>query len=134
MIATAPHGRFLRWWTGVMKRRINPGAMEHAGEPGSRFTIVRAVGRKSGAVHETPIITARAKGGRMVELTYGPGVQWYRNARAAGECELVVDGRTLRIVGFDEVDPATGRRAFPVPERWVLALLRRKHFVLFRTG
>jgi hypothetical protein len=101
---------------------------------GGAFVLVRTVGRKSGRIYETPIIAPAVPGGFMVELTYGPEVNWYRNARAAGGCEIVVAGVAHRIVAFDEVDAAVGLAAFTPFQRIVLRLLRRRDFVRFVEG
>ena len=99
-----------------------------------RFSLVRHVGRTSGKQYETPIIVAPAEGGFIAELTYGENVDWYRNVVAAGGCELVVRGRPHRVVGVEPYPAEAGRRAFGVPARWVLKVLRRHEFRLLRTG
>src|SRR3954452_3417920 len=48
------------------------------------FALVRHVGRRSGRAYATPLVVARVAGGFVVELTYGPDVDWYRNITAAG--------------------------------------------------
>lgn len=85
-------------------------------------------------MRETPIIVAPIDGGFMVELTYGPEVQWYQNVLAAGGCTIVRRQAEHRIVRIEPVDAATGLAAFPASQRGVLRLLRRRHFVRFVAG
>jgi hypothetical protein len=77
-------------------------------------------------------MVAEAPGGFVAELTYGENVNWYRNIVAAGECELVVRGRIHHVVAIEPFPADAGRRAYGVPARWVLALLRRREFRLLR--
>ena len=97
------------------------------------FSLVRHVGRTSGKRYETPIIVAPAEGGFIAELTYGENVDWYRNVVAAGGCELVVGGVPHRVIAVEQYPAGAGRRAFGVPARWLLKLLRRHEFRLLRT-
>lgn len=97
------------------------------------FSLVRHVGRTSGKPYETPIIVAPAEGGFIAELTYGENVDWYRNIVAAGGCELVVGGMPHRVIAVEQYPAEAGRRAFGVPARWLLKLLRRHEFRLLRT-
>lgn len=92
------------------------------------FSVLRHVGRKSGAVYETPLILAPVEGGFVAELTYGPKVQWYRNIVAAGGCEVVVKGVTHRIDRIEPYPTEKGLRAFGFPAQTVLRLLRRREF------
>lgn len=96
------------------------------------FSLVRHVGRKSGATYETPLILARVPDGFIAELTYGPGVNWYRNVVAAARCVVVWRGREYAIDGIEPFPTEAGRRAFGVPASWVLRLLRRHEFRFLR--
>ena len=113
---------------GHSLNRLTSWAARH----GSRhFSIVHTVGRRTGLVRETPIIVRPIEGGFVVELTYGPDVNWHRNALAAGGCTLIVEGVEHTIVGVEPLSKDAGLAAFPMPERLVLTLLRRKHFEKF---
>jgi hypothetical protein len=89
---------------------------------------VQHVGRRSGKTYETPIIVSRVADGFVIELTYGPDVDWHKNVLAAGGCTLVWHGQPYRINQITPLDSETGRASFPVPQRWILQLLRRTHF------
>jgi deazaflavin-dependent oxidoreductase (nitroreductase family) len=110
--------------------RLTLGAARRGRGP---FSIVTTVGRKSGKTYETPIIVQPTEGGFMIELTYGDQVQWYRNALAAGGCTITYKRVEHPIVGFEPVDAATGIAAFSPSQQRILRLLRRSHFVRFRT-
>ena len=77
-------------WLWLIKRTLNRATLRMARAGRGPFSIVRHVGRRSGAIYETPIVVARVPAGFVAELTYGPDVNWYRNIVAAGGCELLV--------------------------------------------
>ena len=116
-------------WTKVLKHTLNRYTTRVARGPHGRFALVRHVGRKSGKSYETPIIARPVDGGFMIELTYGPEVDWYRNVVAANGCELLHHGVWHTIIGLEAVPAATGLAAFTPFQRSVLRLLRRTHFV-----
>jgi deazaflavin-dependent oxidoreductase (nitroreductase family) len=117
----------------VLKNTLNRLTLRIARGKRGPFSIVTHIGRKSGKTFETPIIIQPADGGFMIELTYGDQVQWYRNVVAAGGCELTYRGAKYVVDGIAPVDASVGLAAFPGGQRRLLKLLRREHFVLFRT-
>lgn len=121
--------RTLLW---LLKNTLNRWTIRLAKSGRGPFSLVRHVGRKSGACYETPIIVASVPSGFVVELTYGEQVNWYRNIVAAGGCELLVGGVTHRIVAIESCPTDEGRRAFSSVQRLVLRLLRRREFRLLR--
>ena len=62
------------------------------------FAVVTHVGRRSGRIYQTPVNMFRDGERYVFALTYGPDVQWVKNILAAGECELVTRGRTIRLI------------------------------------
>ena len=116
----------------VLKHTLNPLTSRLARSPFGPFSIVRHVGRRSGKVYETPIIVSRVEDGFMIELTYGPDVDWHKNVLAAGGCTLVWRGQEYAITNIEPVDTETGMAAFPPQQRRVLRLLRRTHFEKLR--
>lgn len=126
-------GRMRRGWMSFLKNTVNPTTMHMARSGHGPFSLVRHVGRRTGTVHETPIMVARVPEGFVAELTYGERVDWYRNIVAAGGCELVVKGVTHRVVGVERYPADAGRRAYRFPARLILQLLRRREFRLLRT-
>jgi len=123
-----------RAWLWLIRHTLNHATLGMARSRVGPFAIVRVAGRKTGVTRDTPIIAAPIDGGFMLELTYGPDVQWYRNVRAAGGCTIVRHRVEHRIVRVEEVDAETGLAAFPPAQRRVLRLLRRRHFVRFVEG
>lgn len=113
----------------VLKHTLNRYTTRVARGPRGRFALVRHVGRTSGTTYETPIIARPVEGGFMIELTYGPEVDWYRNITAANGCDLLNRGIWHTIVGLEPVPTDVGLAAFSPFQRGVLRLLRRTHFV-----
>lgn len=125
------HPRLRQLWLRLIARTLNRLTLRLAHAGRGPFTVVRPRGRRTGVVRETPIIVAPLGQDFVIELTYGDGVQWYRNVVAAGGCELVRGGRTVTIGGIEPLDAEAGLAAFPPAQRRVLRLLRRTHFRRF---
>lgn len=122
-------GRIKRAWLWTIKRTFNPLTLWMARRGIGPFSLVRHVGRTSGATFETPLILARVPGGFIAELTYGTGVNWYRNlVAAAGHGIIVWHGREYAIDRIEPYPTDAGRRAFGWPASWLLTLLRRREF------
>ena len=79
-------------------------------------------------MYETPLILARTEGGFVAELTYGPGVSWYRNIVAAGHCVILLEGTEHRVDRIEPFPADDGLRAFGNPAALVLKILRRREF------
>lgn len=86
--------RYHRW---VDKRKI----LRNAGGAGQSAAVVHHVGRRSGQVYSTAVWAHRVGESFWIGLPYGTGVDWLRNVRAAGGCEIAHDGVLYRVV-----DPA----------------------------
>ena len=118
---------FLRpFTTGVFNRF----SRRFAGRlPGFGLLVYR--GRKSGREYRTPMNVFRRGDEYVLALTYGSDVQWVKNVMAAGGCDLVTRGRTIRLVEpvlFS--DPS--RSAMPGLVRFFLGLLRVTEFLRMR--
>lgn len=57
------------------------------------YTLLRHVGRKSGKIFETPVVSWSTSGGIVVPVTWGTTCDWYRNIMAAEACEVQIRGR-----------------------------------------
>jgi deazaflavin-dependent oxidoreductase (nitroreductase family) len=112
----------------VLKYIVNPLTRRLARSSFGPFSIVRHIGRRSGKLYETPIVVGRLKDGFVIELTYGPDVDWHKNVVAAGGCMVVWHGQEYVIDTIEPVDTETGRAAFSPSRQLLLRLLRRKHF------
>lgn len=127
-------GAVKRAWLTTIKHTLNPLVLRMARRGIGPFSLVRHVGRRSGTTYETPLILARVPEGFIAELTYGPGVNWYRNIVAARRCEVVWRGREYAIDGIEPFPTEAGLRAFGPARSWVLRLLRRREFRLLRAA
>jgi deazaflavin-dependent oxidoreductase (nitroreductase family) len=116
-------------WRNLLKYTLNPLTRRIARTSHGPFAIVRHVGRRSGKQYETPIIIAPSGDMIVIELTYGPEVDWYKNVLAAGSCTVIWHGNEYQVDRIEPLEVETGRSAFPLPARLILRLLGRKHFV-----
>ncbi len=57
----------------------NRRSMRTAGQPGAFASVVRHVGRRSGAPYETPIQAVRTDDGFAIALPYGTRSDWVKN-------------------------------------------------------
>lgn len=121
-------GRIQRGFLTILKNTLNRITTPLARAGRGPFSLVRHVGRKSGKTYETPLILAPVEGGFVAELTYGDHVDWYRNIVAAGECDVVVMGKTHHIDRIETMSAEAGRRAFGHPFDWILKALGRHEF------
>ena len=119
-------------WLVVLKYTLNPLTRRLARSSFGPFSIVRHVGRRSGKLYETPIIVSRVRDGFVIELTYGPDVDWHKNVLAAGSCSLVWHGQVYVIDKIEPLATETGRAAFPPSQRLILRLLGRTHFEMMK--
>src|SRR5579864_8604595 len=99
----------------LLKYTLNPLTRRLARTSHGPFAIVRHVGRRSGKQYETPIIVGPTDYGFVVELTYGPDVDWYKNVLAAHGCTIISHGKEVVIDRIEPLDAETGRAAFPMP-------------------
>lgn len=96
------------------------------------FGVLEHVGRKSGTVRRTALMTFHRKPDRWVmALTYGNDVQWLRNVSAAGGARLLSRGRWVELVDPRQFRDAS-RGSVPWIVRPFLALLRVNEFVELR--
>ena len=97
---------------GLPARAIN-GAVSavvgRAGVPVPGLFMLRLHGRRSGALHSTPVMVVREMGSRYLVAPRGE-TEWTRNLRAAGWGELM-RGRRVERVRAVEVDGRERQRA-----------------------
>jgi deazaflavin-dependent oxidoreductase (nitroreductase family) len=117
-----------RGFLGLVKNTINRVSVPLARSGHGPFAVVRNVGRRSGRMYETPLVVARVPGGFVIELTYGPDVDWYRNITAAGGCVVVYRRDEYQVDRIELCSTADGLAAFGFPRSLVLRLLRRHDF------
>jgi deazaflavin-dependent oxidoreductase (nitroreductase family) len=125
-------GRIRRGFLWVLKNTLNRLTSALARRGRGPFSLIRNVGRKSGATYETPVILAQVPQGFVAELTYGPTVNWYRNIEAAGGCTVVRGDREFAVSGIEPMPSDAGLAAYGAPASWILGLLHRTEFRLLR--
>jgi deazaflavin-dependent oxidoreductase (nitroreductase family) len=119
--------QFLRPFTTNL---FNPISRHFAGWlPGFGILIYR--GRTSGRLYRTPMNVFRHGDAFVLALTYGPDVQWVKNVIAAGGCQLVTRGRSMRL-GSPRLFSDPKRRQMPAPVRVLLGLMRVTEFMELR--
>lgn len=95
------------------------------------FGILAYRGRTSGKPYRTPLNVFRRGDHYVLALTYGSDVQWVKNVLAAGGCELITGGRTIRLVD-PELFVDADRRVMAQPTRFFLGLMRVSEFMRLR--
>jgi deazaflavin-dependent oxidoreductase (nitroreductase family) len=74
--------------------------------------VLRTTGRTSGLLREAPLAYALVDGRIVVMAGYGRRCDWFRNALAHPEVEVVLPGARLGGVAAEITDPADRRVAF----------------------
>ena len=120
---------------GPLTKVLNPVMRKLAGRRHVMMAAqIRHVGRRSGRAYVTPA-GARLTGGTFViPLTFGNTSDWSRNVRAAGGCEIRLDGTDYRAVQpeFADRDQAAPvvRAAFGPVERAMFRMLGIRQYLL----
>ena len=123
-----PLPRTLARWNKVGLNRVSTRVAPWM--PG--FGVVAHTGRRSGRLYQTPVNVFPAGDGYLLALTYGPDSDWVKNVLAAGGCELVTRGRTVRLVSPQLVHDENRRGIRPL-ERQVLRLIGVADFLSLTT-
>jgi len=102
---------FVRIVMRPMTKRLNPFILKLAGRKNFHTAAqIRHVGRRSGKPFVTPV-SARLSGDvAVIPLTFGNVSDWAKNIRAAGGCEIRLDGHEYvasnpQFVGAAEIKP-----------------------------
>jgi deazaflavin-dependent oxidoreductase (nitroreductase family) len=122
---------------GPLTKVLNPVVLKLAGRRHVMMAAqIRHVGRRSGRTYVTPA-GARLTGDTFViPLTFGNSSDWSRNVRAAGGCEIRLDGTEYRAVqpelaDRDQARPVL-RAAFGPVERVMFRMLGIRQYLLLR--
>jgi deazaflavin-dependent oxidoreductase (nitroreductase family) len=116
---------------------LNPVMIKLAGRRHMRMAAqIRHVGRRSGRAYVTPA-GARLTGDTFViPLTFGNQSDWSRNIRAAGGCEIRLDGVDYRADRPQLVDGPEARvvvrNAYGPAERAMFRVLGIRQYLLLR--
>lgn len=92
------------------------------------FAILTHKGRKSGKTYRIPINAFRDGNDYLFALTYGAETDWVRNVQAAGGCEIMTRGHTIRLTNPRVVSDPKQEWA-PLPVRLVLGLIDARQYM-----
>lgn len=120
----------LRRLAPVTTRVLDPVTRRFAGHlPG--FGILGHTGRRTGRRYRTPILVLRRGHEYVIALGSGSDVHWVQNVLAAGGCELLTRGRTVRLIE-PRVWADPRMRPLPPTLRWVGTLIGLTEFLALR--
>ena len=94
--------------------------------PGLGVVVHR--GRKSGRTYRTPVAVFPMSNGPVIGLFYGSQSDWVKNVLAAGELDLVTEGRTLHS-GSPRIYHDGTRADFGIVRRQILRVFRVSDFL-----
>jgi deazaflavin-dependent oxidoreductase (nitroreductase family) len=125
---------FVRIVMRPLTKRLNPLMLKLAGR--ERFHTaaqIRHVGRRSGRSYVTPVSARLSNEVAVIPLTFGNVSDWARNIRAAGGCEIRLDGQEYlasnpQFVGADEISPLL-RSLFRRREQAMFTMLGITQFI-----
>lgn len=101
---------------------FNPEQMRTAGTPGSYASIIRHVGRTSGAEYQTPVGVVPTDDGFVIALPYGDQADWLQNVLAAGTATIVHEGETYVVEGPEVVPIEEAAEHFSEQDRTAHAI------------
>ncbi len=114
------------------KKFTNRLMIKIAGKKHSPIVLIEHVGRRSGKVYYTPIMAAPVAGGFMFALTYGTGVDWYKNVLVSGRAKITFKGREHQLIDPAAIPAAEGQSAFGFPKGNILRIIGIKDFFFMR--
>ncbi|GAA2740224.1 hypothetical protein GCM10009868_01600 [Terrabacter aerolatus] len=107
--------------TRLNKRYVNKALVHLAGH--GWFVELEHVGRRSGRTFRTPMMAFDNKDAVTVALTYGRGVDWLANLRAAGGGRMHLGDELLVLGAPADLPEVRGRARVPQPPRALLPVL-----------
>jgi deazaflavin-dependent oxidoreductase (nitroreductase family) len=76
-------------------------------------SLIYHVGRYSGKEYSNPVMAVIRDGYIYIPLTYGPDTDWYLNVKAAGHCQVKIEGKVYSATNPGLVDAKEAASAFP---------------------
>ena len=93
------------------------------------FVELEHVGRRSGQTHRVPLMAFDRGDVLTIALTYGPGVDWLANLRAAGGGRMHLRRELLTLGAPRDLPEEEGRSRMPQPPRALLPVLGCHEYV-----
>ena len=81
----------------LFTRAMRPLALRSAGKEGSKTSVVRHVGRRSGRTYETPVIAAQRDDSFLIALPYAERTDWLKNVLAKGSAAIATNRHTYEV-------------------------------------
>ncbi|BBX71852.1 nitroreductase family deazaflavin-dependent oxidoreductase [Mycolicibacterium psychrotolerans] len=110
---------------------LNPAMLLVAGRRHWYAAVIHHTGRRTGRSYTTPVVAERTPGGVIIPLPYGTGVDWLRNARAAGRATMTVHGESFDVVDPKLIDAATASTQLSARRRRAFQRFGIDHFAAF---
>jgi deazaflavin-dependent oxidoreductase (nitroreductase family) len=129
--------RLVRVTFGPVTRMLNPAIVKLAGRRHIRFAAqIHHTGRRSGRPYVTPASARLAGDTFIIPLTFGNQSDWSRNVRAAGGCQIRLNGVDHQAVRPQLVDTQQALQmagtAFSPLERAMFRMLGIQQFLLLQ--
>ncbi|MBA3430395.1 MAG: nitroreductase family deazaflavin-dependent oxidoreductase [Actinobacteria bacterium] len=84
-------------WLARFNRRVTNRVTGPAAHRLPGFAVIRHVGRRSGRLYSTPVNLFGSNDHFVIALTYGRDRDWVKNVLAAGGCEVVTRGTSIKL-------------------------------------
>jgi deazaflavin-dependent oxidoreductase (nitroreductase family) len=121
--------RFLNKWI------FNRVTLKFAGSSYSPISIIRHVGRRSGALYTTPVIVVKPFDDQFIfALPYGHKVDWYRNLLAAGKGTVVWRGKEYPVENPEPLVVGTGLPVLPFVLGLIVRFVGVQHFIQMKSA
>jgi len=132
--STARHGRLKELLRRFCQSHLNRIILPAAGGTRNPYAVVCHVGRRSGAVHETPVLAFREGRWFVLGLAYGEDCNWCRNVVAAGSCVIRWRGREYRasdphVIGLEVITRRLSRW-----HRTLLSMLGVRRYLMLKAS
>lgn len=102
---------FPRVLARYLRYTVNQATLRVAGH--AAVADLEHTGRRSGAVHHTPVRAFRSGNSVVIGLNFGRTSDWYQNIKAAGSCRMRLGREELTLGEPDLVPVAEGSKEMP---------------------
>lgn len=113
------------------KHVLNPAMLLLAGRKHWYAAVIRHTGRRSGKAYSTPVVADRVADGFLIPLPYGTGVDWLRNAAAAGHATITAGGQSVDVTGPQIIVASAAAELLPPKRQKLFRRFDIDHFARF---